>query len=344
MLLAFPLGVLALSLHRPHLLNGQDGTAVVANDDGLASGTDSPLANGLDSANGLPPRSEEPSNPVDAFTQSWTEAADRVKDMGEERQAAAAPILEAHKAAEDKAKQDMLDGAAAAGAAAAAAEAAEAEDKRLEAEAAAIKAGVAPEVWEVAGEDTPAGYRPDADLTYSGDRILAEIEADAEDQEEREAKEKRQDRQAAEADGRRWLAEKEREDADAAAWIPPRAVPTPLPVRSSMPMPCEGCEEAKAAEEALDNWQAELRRETDVAIARLNEQRQSQLTRCTQFEAQLQANIEAMTAMQVQVRRRAVALDTSFDAAVQRLSVAYADAVATRRGQQAGNAGAVPVE
>ena len=61
-------------------------------------------------------------------------------------------------------------------------------------------------------------------------------------------------------------------------------------------------------------------------------------------EAQLQANIEAMTAMQVQVRRRAVALDTSFDAAVQRLSVAYADAVATRRGQQAGNAGAVPVE
>ena len=103
-------------------------------------------------------------------------------------------------------------------------------------------------------------------------------------------------------------------------------------------------EEAKAAEEALDNWQAELRRETDVAIARLNEQRQSQLTRCTQFEAQLQANIEAMTAMQVQVRRRAVALDTSFDAAVQRLSVAYADAVATRRGQQAGNAGAVPVE
>ena len=101
-------------------------------------------------------------------------------------------------------------------------------------------------------------------------------------------------------------------------------------------------EEAKAAEEALDNWTSCAARLT--AIARLNEQRQSQLTRCTQFEAQLQANIEAMTAMQVQVRRRAVALDTSFDAAVQRLSVAYADAVATRRGQQAGNAGAVPVE
>ena len=55
---AFPLGVLALSLHRPHLLNGQDGT-VVANDDGLASGTTVPWQAVLDSANGLPPRSEE---------------------------------------------------------------------------------------------------------------------------------------------------------------------------------------------------------------------------------------------------------------------------------------------
>ena len=94
-------------------------------------------------------------------------------------------------------------------------------------------------------------------------------------------------------------------------------------------------EEQRAAELALDRWQAELRRETDTAIARLNEQRTVQMTRCNQFEQQLQANIEAMQQMQQQVRRRALALDTSFDACVSRLSGAYADAVAKRRGEQA---------
>ena len=97
-------------------------------------------------------------------------------------------------------------------------------------------------------------------------------------------------------------------------------------------------EEQKKAEMALDNWQSELRKETDTAIERLNVQRQAQLARCQQFEAQLQANIDAMIQMQQQVRRRAVALDTSFDACVSRLSNAYADAVAKRRGQQAAGA------
>ena len=69
-------------------------------------------------------------------------------------------------------------------------------------------------------------------------------------------------------------------------------------------------------------------------IARLNEQRAAQLARCHQFEQTLQANIEQMQQMQQQVRRRAVALDTSFDACVGRLSGAFADAVAKRRGQQ----------
>ena len=86
---------------------------------------------------------------------------------------------------------------------------------------------------------------------------------------------------------------------------------------------------------ALDRWQAELRRETDLAVARLNEQRTAQLSRCQSFEQQLQANIEAMQQMLQQVRRRAVALDSSFDACVGRLTHAYADAVAKRRGQQA---------
>jgi chromosome segregation ATPase len=94
-------------------------------------------------------------------------------------------------------------------------------------------------------------------------------------------------------------------------------------------------EEQRAAEVALEKWQAELRRETDVAIERLNEQRAKQLSRCHQFERQLQANIEQMVEMQAQVQRRAVALDSAFDACVSRLSGAYADAVARRRGQQA---------
>ena len=48
-----------------------------------------------------------------------------------------------------------------------------------------------------------------------------------------------------------------------------------------------------------------------------------------------QANIESMQQMQQAVRRRAFALDSSFDACVSRLSGAYADAVAKRRGELA---------
>jgi hypothetical protein len=87
-------------------------------------------------------------------------------------------------------------------------------------------------------------------------------------------------------------------------------------------------DERHAAEAALQRWQSELRSETEVAIARLNEQRAAQLTKCAEFEAKLQANIEAMQAMQVQVRRRAAAIDTAFDATVARLSGSYTDAVA----------------
>jgi colicin import membrane protein len=87
-------------------------------------------------------------------------------------------------------------------------------------------------------------------------------------------------------------------------------------------------DERHAAEAALQRWQSELRAETEVAIARLNEQRAAQLTKCAEFEAKLQANIEAMQAMQVQVRRRAAAIDTAFDATVARLSGSYTDAVA----------------
>lgn len=97
-------------------------------------------------------------------------------------------------------------------------------------------------------------------------------------------------------------------------------------------------EQQQASERALDQWQHELRKETDTAIARLNDQRTSQLARCTAFEQQLQTNIDAMLEMQAQVRRRAVALDTSFDACVSRLTNAYADAVAKRRGEQAATA------
>lgn len=93
--------------------------------------------------------------------------------------------------------------------------------------------------------------------------------------------------------------------------------------------------EARERTEAeLQRWQGELRGEVDGAVRRLNEQRGVQLERCAQFEETLQANIEAMQAMQHNVRRRAAALDTAFDACVQRLGTAYVDAVALRRQQQ----------
>ena len=53
------------------------------------------------------------------------------------------------------------------------------------------------------------------------------------------------------------------------------------------------------------------------------------------FEQTLQANIEAMQAMQAQVQRRASALDAAFDAAVGRLNGACTDAIAQRRAQAA---------
>lgn len=77
----------------------------------------------------------------------------------------------------------------------------------------------------------------------------------------------------------------------------------------------------------------QLRTEVDKTIQRLNVQRAQQVARCQQFEQNLQANIEAMQQMQQQVRRRAVALGTAFDACVSRLSTAHVEAVAVRRQQ-----------
>ena len=49
-------------------------------------------------------------------------------------------------------------------------------------------------------------------------------------------------------------------------------------------------EEQRAAEFALERWQSELKKETDAAIGRLNEQRAQQLARCHQFDQQLQVS------------------------------------------------------
>ena len=103
-------------------------------------------------------------------------------------------------------------------------------------------------------------------------------------------------------------------------------------------------EERQAAESALHHWQNELRAETEAAIARLNAQRAAQLSRCAEFEAKLQTQIEAMQQMQMQVRRRAAAIDTAFDATVQRLSSSYTDAVAQRAEQLAAAGAAAPVQ
>jgi len=92
-------------------------------------------------------------------------------------------------------------------------------------------------------------------------------------------------------------------------------------------------EEQQAEEAQMQQWQAELRCEVEAAIGRINAERKQQIERCTTFEATLQANIDAMQAMQLQVRRRAAALDTSFDACIHRLSSAYVSAVAQRRQQ-----------
>lgn len=95
-------------------------------------------------------------------------------------------------------------------------------------------------------------------------------------------------------------------------------------------------EQRQAAEGELQRWQAELRAEVDGAIGRLQAQREDQLAKCRRFESTLEANVEQLQAMLLQVRRRASALDTAFDACVQRLSSSYAEAVAARRAQSLG--------
>ena len=102
----------------------------------------------------------------------------------------------------------------------------------------------------------------------------------------------------------------------------------------------EEAEAQQRQEEEMQRWQASLRSEVESAVQRLNEQRLSQLERCAQFEDALQANISQMQGTLHQVRRRAAALDTAFDACVQRLSTAYVDAVAARRQDAASQLGA----
>ena len=127
-------------------------------------------------------------------------------------------------------------------------------------------------------------------------------------------------------------------------------------------------EEQRAAEAELDQWadevsgvkstamplsplyilvdalgsRSQLRSEVDKTIQRLNVQRTHQVARCQQFEQDLQTNIEAMQQMQQQVRRRAVALGTAFDACVSRLATAHVEAVAVRRQQAVANGFVAP--
>lgn len=103
----------------------------------------------------------------------------------------------------------------------------------------------------------------------------------------------------------------------------------------------ERAEAQQAAEVDTRRWQQELRAEVERAVARLQQQRASQLEQCAAFEAQLAHNIAQMQTMQLNVRRRAAALDTAFDASVQRLNTLYAEAVARRRSElQPSSAGA----
>ena len=94
-------------------------------------------------------------------------------------------------------------------------------------------------------------------------------------------------------------------------------------------------EARRSAEEELLQWQGALRTEVETAVNRINEQRVAQLERCANFEETLQGNIKTLQDTLHQVRHRAAALDTAFDACVQRLSSAYVDAVALRRQQAA---------
>ena len=140
------------------------------------------------------------------------------------------------------------------------------------------------------------------------------------------ARERVQKRLAAEADMQRWQREL-RAEVDAAVVRMPRGriclgtlTPVPSPARS-LRRQCP--------------LSAHMRHHLAHSQNRLNAQRAQQLARCSQFEQTLQSNIDALLAMQQQVRRRSAALDSAFDACVQRLSGAYTDSVARRREQLA---------
>ena len=87
------------------------------------------------------------------------------------------------------------------------------------------------------------------------------------------------------------------------------------------------------AEAEVDQWESSLREEVERAAARLNEQRRGQLDRCTALDADIGQKIGALQEMQLNVRTRASALDTAYDACVQRLHASCAEAVALRRAE-----------
>jgi hypothetical protein len=77
-------------------------------------------------------------------------------------------------------------------------------------------------------------------------------------------------------------------------------------------------------------WETALRAQVGHATARLDAHRQQQLAQCAQFEATLVQNIATLQNMQLEVRRRAAALNAEHHASVERLNVAVEHAVELR--------------
>ena len=94
-------------------------------------------------------------------------------------------------------------------------------------------------------------------------------------------------------------------------------------------------EAAAAGEAELAQWEASLLAEVERATSRLNDQRQVQLERCTAFDVALGHKVASLQQMQLDVRRRAAALDTAYDACMQRIQASCTESVALRRATHA---------
>uniref|UniRef100_A0A7S0JIT9 Uncharacterized protein n=1 Tax=Calcidiscus leptoporus TaxID=127549 RepID=A0A7S0JIT9_9EUKA len=87
----------------------------------------------------------------------------------------------------------------------------------------------------------------------------------------------------------------------------------------------------RECEEELMRWTSELELQVRRATGQLEMQKREQVELCAQFDQSISANMRKLEQMQLDVRRRAAALDVAYNTCIHRIHQVCAEAVQTRR-------------